>query len=270
MPKQVIAGALTGLCLSVSAAQAETICTLIASPSAQDAIYEVGDCDRRVTPASTFKVALSLMAFHDGVLLDAHTPTLPYQSTYPDWGGENLRQATDPDRWMTYSVVWFSRQITPLLSLDRMTELAQGMGYGNADFSGDYGQNNALERAWMTSSLLISPREQVAFLSRMIQNYLPISGEAVAQTIEIMDYTDTPGGWRIYGKTGAAYPRMESGAFDYAQGWGWYVGWASNGDTTLVFAHLTQDETRHQTSPGIRAREAFLAGFEALANGALQ
>lgn len=270
MLKQLISGTVTGLFLSIGTSQAETICTLIAFPSAQGAFHEDGDCDRRVTPASTFKVALSLMAFHDGVLLDAHTPTLPYRSTYPDWGGENWRQATDPDRWMTYSVVWFSRQITPLLGLDRMTELAQDMGYGNADFSGDYGQNNALERAWMTSSLLISPREQVAFLSRMIQNDLPISDEAVAQTIEIMDFTDTPGGWRIYGKTGTAYPRMESGAFDYAQGWGWYVGWATNGDTTLVFAHLIQDEARHQTSPGVRAREVFLNRFQSRAIGALQ
>lgn len=250
--------------------EAKTVCTIVVDEAAVDVLHQVGDCDSRVTPASTFKIALALMGFDAGVLQDAHTPALPFHEGYADWGGDNWRQTTDPQRWMKYSVVWFSRQITPMLGIPRLTQYASSFDYGNADFSGDFGQTNGLERAWMTSSLQISPREQVNFLSRMIRHNLPISEVAVDRTIEIIEFTDTANGWRVWGKTGAAYPRMESGSFDYARGWGWFVGWAKRSETTIVFAHLLQDEQRHEQSPGLRASAAMLSGFDNLLSAAIK
>ncbi len=59
-----------------------------------------GDCATRVTPASTFKIAISLMGFDSGFLKDAHTPTLPYREGYVDWGGAEWLKPTDPTRWI--------------------------------------------------------------------------------------------------------------------------------------------------------------------------
>lgn len=244
---------------------ADPVCTIVTNESGNVVLNEFGDCDTRVTPASTFKIPLAVMGFDAGILQDAHNPSLPFRDSYPDWGGDNWRQDTDPQRWMKYSVVWFSRQITPALGLSRLTGYASIFGYGNADFSGDLGQSNGLERAWMTSSLQISPREQVNFLSRLITRDLPVSNTAFDQTLAIIEFHDTANGWRVWGKTGTAYPRGNSGQFDYANGWGWYVGWAERGPTTLVFAHLIQDQQRHEDSPGVRARSAFLRGFDAFA-----
>lgn len=244
-------------------AGAETICTLITDERAEE-LHQTGDCDSRVTPASTFKIALALMGFDAGILQDAQTPQLPFREGYVDWGGANWRQATDPQRWMRYSVVWFSQQITPDLGVMRLTNYAASFGYGNADFSGDPGQNNGLERAWIASSLKISPREQVTFLSRMIRYELPVSVQSVDRVVEIMTFNDTSDGWRIWGKTGAAYPRTDAGGFDRNKGRGWFVGWAKRGGSTLVFAHLLQDSRRHDVSPGLRARSAFLGGFDDL------
>lgn len=157
-----------------------------------------------------------------------------------------------------------------MLGIPRLTDYAASFGYGNADFSGDFAQSNGLERAWMTSSLKISPREQVDFLSRMIRYDLPVSREAVDRTLEIVEFTDTADGWRVWGKTGAAYPRTESGSFDYAKGWGWFVGWAKRGETTLVFAHLLQDDQRSETSPGLRARAEILDSFDNLVSAAME
>ncbi|MFT4962234.1 MAG: hypothetical protein ACI92Z_003331 [Paracoccaceae bacterium] len=39
---------------------------------------------------------------------------------------------------------------------------------------------------------------------------------------------------------------------------------------TLVFAHLLQDEQRHEESPGLRARATFLGGFDDLASEAMK
>lgn len=255
---------LMGLGIAIQA-QAKEICTIVTNETGRQVLYETGDCDRRVTPASTFKIALALMGFDANILQDAQTPRLPFRAGYADWGGDAWRQPTDPERWMKYSVVWFSRQITPLLGVKILTDYAVSMGYGNADFSGDFGQSNALERAWMTSSLEISPREQVSFLSRMIRYDLPVSSSSVDRTREIIEFADTAGHWRVWGKTGAAFPREATGRFDYARGWGWFVGWAERDGTTLVFAHLVQDQVRHKKSPGLRAKGAFLDGFDRLA-----
>lgn len=266
----IVLSALVAHLAIASDVEAGPICMLVTDEAAAEVLHQTGDCDTRVTPASTFKIALALMGYDAGVLQDAHAPALPYRDGYPDWGGDNWRQTTDPQRWMTYSVVWFSRQITPALGVPQLSRYAAAFGYGNADFAGDYGQSNGLERAWMSSSLQISPREQVVFLSRMIRYDLPLSVGAVENTMEIVEYTDTANGWRIWGKTGAAYPRDASGRFDYAKGWGWFVGWARRDDRTLVFAHLLQDEARHETSAGVRARAAVIDTFDVLVSQASQ
>ncbi|MRG57384.1 class D beta-lactamase [Phyllobacterium sp. SYP-B3895] len=267
MQKLNLAGlALLALGFQTGVSQAKNICTIVANASNGKILVENGDCKSRVTPASTFKIALSVMGYDSGFLKDAHTPRLPFREGYPDWQGEDWRQPTDPTRWMKYSVVWYSQQITQALGVDRLRQYANAFGYGNADFSGDPGKNNALERAWISSSLKISPLEQVRFLEKIASQKLPVDPRAYEMTNRIVESSEVPGGWTISGKTGGAYPRKPDGAFDRSRGLGWYVGWARKGDDTLVFARLTRDESRQATSPGIRARAAFLKEWPALAD----
>ncbi|MBT0956760.1 class D beta-lactamase [Alphaproteobacteria bacterium KMM 3653] len=262
---RVIATVLT-LCagLGAGAAGAKTLCSLVVEADGGQVLHEAGGCDQRVTPASTFKLALAVMGFDAGALQDAQSPRLPFRKGYAEWGGDNWRQATDPQRWMTYSVVWFSQQITPLIGIPRIEDYLRGFGYGNGDFSGDLGQSNGLERAWLTSSLQISPREQAAFAARLVGYDLPVTREAVDKTVSITYSFSTGQGWQVWGKSGTAYPRTESGRFDYARGWGWFVGWAKRGDRTVSFAYLLQDEARQEVSPGRRAQSELLAGFDAM------
>ena len=108
------------LAFSLSAtAQAATLCTAIADAASGTVVMQEGNCIDRVTPASTFKIALSLMGYDAGFLKDQHAPRLPYKQTYVDWGGDAWRQDTDPARWMQYSVVWYSQQITQALGAAR-------------------------------------------------------------------------------------------------------------------------------------------------------
>lgn len=251
--------------LAVSPARAAIVCTVIADARTGTVLVNEGRCADRVTPASTFKIALAAMGYDSGFLLDAGNPVLPFRPGYPDWGGAAWRRPTDPAAWMRHSVVWYSQQITRALGAERLRGYGQGFAYGNADFSGDAGKNNALERAWISSSLAISPVEQTVFLRRLIAGQLPISPDAAAKTMAIVESSDTPGSWRIAGKTGAAYPRNADGTFDRARMWGWYVGWVSKGDVTLVFARLAQDEQREKRSAGLRARDELLAQWDKLA-----
>lgn len=255
---------LLALFVSVAPASAKTICTIIAEAKSGVVLLEQGDCRSRVTPASTFKIALSVMGFDSGFLSDAHTPALSFKAGYADWGGDNWKQPTDPTRWLKYSVVWFSQQITAALGVETLERYALALGYGNADFSGDAGMNNALERAWISSSLKIAPVEQVAFLRNLINRNLSVQAHAIDMTMAIVETTPASDGWMISGKTGSAYPRLADSSFDRAKGWGWFVGWASKEGRTLVFARLAQDEKRESVSAGIRAKEALLNEWQGL------
>ncbi|AMP13463.1 class D beta-lactamase [Collimonas pratensis] len=244
---------------------AKTICTAVADAKTGKILLQQGNCSERYTPASTFKVALSVMGFDAGFLQDAHTPTLPFHEGYVDWGGDNWRQPTDPTRWLKYSVVWFSQQITQSLGQQRLQKYANSLGYGNADFSGDPGKDNGLERAWIGSSLKISPLEQVAFLQKLVSHELPVTPRAMEMTLSIVEKTSLPSGWEVQGKTGMAYPRLADGALDEVRPYGWFVGWASKGGRKLVFARLIQDDKKEAGTAGVRSRDAFFKELPALA-----
>jgi beta-lactamase class D len=250
---------------AASSAQAAVVCTVIADARDGQVLLSEGDCETRVTPASTFKIALAAMGYDSGLLADTHSPVLAFRPGYPDWGGEAWRRPTDPTAWMRHSVVWYSQRIAQGLGVERLHDYGRRFAYGNADFSGDPGKNNALERAWISSSLTISPREQTLFLRKLITGRLPISREAAAKTVAIVESGGSSDGWRISGKTGSAYPRKADGSLDRARGWGWYVGWAQKDATTVVFARLARDERREQRSGGLRARDALLAEWGSLA-----
>lgn len=249
--------------VTAHAAEARTICTVLADARSGTILMEEGDCRTRVTPASTFKIALALMGHDAGFLKDSETPALPFVEGYPDWGGANWRQTTTPARWMTHSVVWYSQRIAHALDVTRLAAYTSAFGYGNSDWAGDPGKDNALDRAWISSSLKIAPVEQIGFLGGLLRQELPVKADSVAFLETILDRRDA-GGWQIRGKTGSAYPRRKDGSFDRAKGWGWFVGWATHGDRAVVFARLDQDETRHETSAGIRTRDAFLAAWPGL------
>ena len=245
-----------------SQAAADMVCTLIADAGTGVLLMEEGDCRSRVTPASTFKIPLAAMAYEAGILTDAHHPVMAFRDGDPDWG-DNWKRDTDPAGWMRHSVLWYSQRIAHALGAGTLSRHARDFGYGNADFSGDPGFDNGLERAWIASSLQVSPLEQAGFLRALVTGTLPVSASAMAHTREIVESRDR-GGWTIHGKTGAAYPRRQDRSFDHARGWGWYVGWAEQGGRVLIFVSLTQARERSAASPGNLTRDAFLRDWPAL------
>lgn len=244
-------------------AKAKQVCTLVLDAATADVLVEDGDCRSRVTPASTFKVPLAVMAYDAGVLTDAHNPVMAFRTGDPDWGGANWTRDTDPTDWMRFSVLWFSQRITQAMGQETLSQYTQAFGYGNADFSGDPGFENGLDRAWIASSLVVSPLEQASFLRGLILDELPVSPQAMIYARRIVQRWQS-GNWLIYGKTGAAYPRRADRSFDYARGWGWFVGWAESKDRTLVFVRLTQASERTDQSPGNLARDEFLTDWPGL------
>jgi beta-lactamase class D len=243
----VVIGVLATLA-TISTANARVVCTAVADARTGTVLLEQGECKRRVTPASTFKIAISLMGYDSGFLVDEHHPELPYRDSYIDWG-QNARQAADPARWMQDSVVWFSQQVTQSLGKARFAEYTKKFEFGNADVSGE-ANRDGLTLSWINSSLQVSPLEQLSFLNKLVNRQLGVSQRAYEKTFAITKMPEAHDGWEIHGKTGS------SGSF----GWGWFVGWTSKGDRTFTFARLIQDDDSQPKTVGAgpRARDAFV------------
>ncbi|MFL6709734.1 MAG: class D beta-lactamase [Massilia sp.] len=249
--RKLVISAAVSIC-ALSSARATELCTAIADASTGKVLMQRGDCSRRVTPASTFKIAISLMGYDAGFLKDEHTPRLPFRDGYVDWR-DNWKEATDPSKWMRDSVVWYSQQVTRSLGQERFAAYAKKFGFGNADVSGD-AEHEGLTMSWIGSSLQISPLEQLTFLGKLVNRQLGASQHAYDMTTALTRNAPLPGGWNVNGKIGAS------------SGYGWYVGWTSHGSRALVFAHLIQkDASQPQEVPvGVLAREGFVTAFPAL------
>lgn len=248
--------------VAAASSRAHPVCTVVADAATGNVLVQQGDCTTRVTPASTFKVAIGLMGFDAGVLKDEHTPTLDFHAGYPDWGGAPWREPTDPARWMKLSIFWYSEQVTQALGQARFQQYTSAFGYGNADVTSKQGELPGVMGAWVNSSLRISPLEQVAFMRKIVRRTLPVSALAYDMTERITLLDVQPGGWTVHGKTGTGSPGLE---YDAAHAYGWFVGWATKGSRTLVFANLIQDEQALTPNAGLRSRDTFLATLPALA-----
>ncbi|MDZ4395086.1 penicillin-binding transpeptidase domain-containing protein, partial [Cypionkella sp.] len=152
MSKMSIAAAAIAMALALPAAAEErVVCTLAVEIGSADPLIHEGSCDERISSASTFKVAISLMGFDAGIFTAADAPEWPFQESYADWNPK-WKQATTPKSWMQDSVVWFSQRATEQLGPERFAAYVDAFDYGNEDVSGDKGKENGLTNAWLSSS----------------------------------------------------------------------------------------------------------------------
>ncbi|WP_342118224.1 class D beta-lactamase [Pseudoduganella sp. OTU4001] len=232
-------------------------CTTFVDAASGKSLLRDGDCATRITPVSTFNIVVSLMGYDSGFLRDQHAPMLPYRDSYKA-GRKEWRRDLDPKEWIRLSASWYAQQVTGQLGEQRFSNYVQRFGYGNGDTRGDAGKNNGLKWSWMGSSLQISADEQTAFLRRLVRRELGLAPHAYEQTAGLLKVAELPGGWQVFGKTGTGAPLGPDGKDDYSRSYGWFVGWATNGERTIVFARMHQDDKEIEGAAGPRLKEAFL------------
>lgn len=237
-------------------------CTEMIDAASGERLVHEGQCDERVTPASTFNIAVSLMGYDSGILRDEHTPALPFKEGYADWI-DSWRSTTDPSSWMRNSTVWYAQQVICRLGAAPFRRYIDSFDYGNRDVSGDDGEENCLAQSWISSSLVISPVEQVAFLRKLVNRDLGLAPRAYDMTARIMKLDNLENGWEIHAKTGTSAPVTAAGRGDQQHEYGWFVGWATKGARTVVFARLVLDPRQEGNAAGTRTKKAFLRGLPA-------
>lgn len=223
-------------------------CTLMLDAATGAVLVEEGRCDVRTTPASIFNIAVSLMGFDAGILQNAHSPALPFKAGYIDWQ-PSWRATTDPTSWIRNSTVWYAQQVTSRLGERRVQDYVGRFDYGNQDLTG------GVDSAWISSSLQVSPREQVAFLRKVANRELPVSAHASDMTAQLLRLPMLADGWQVYGKTGTA---SGDGAGDAGRALGWFVGWATKDGRTVVFARQNLGPRHPDRAAGPLLKEHFL------------
>lgn len=179
-----------------------------------------GNANLRRTPCSTFKIALSLMGFDAGILKDESDPVWPFRQGYPEYL-EAWKAPQNPATWIKCSCIWYSQVLVAELGEERFHDYVRQFDYGNQDLTG--------KSPWLSSSLKISPYEQVLFIQKLLRKELPVSDYAAQMTKTLLLAEVWSNGWKLYGKTG------QGG--DGEMSIGWFVGWIETGTGVFAFAY---------------------------------
>ena len=239
----------------LAASAQQEACTLIADAQTGAVVYESGPaCDTPHSPASTFKVPLALIGYETGLLEDPQTPAEPYRAAYAA-PFEGWRRTTTPTTWLRDSVVWYSQVLTRRLGMEDFQRYVDAFAYGNRDLAGDPGKDNGLTHAWLSSSLQITPRQQVDFWHRLYTRTLPVSADTYAKTAATIQTFAAADGWTAHAKTGTAFADGRRNGNQF----GWFAGWLGRGDAAYVFARLTYEQAPVDGIASRRTRASFLA-----------
>ncbi len=223
------------------------------------------DCNQRYSPASTFKIALALMGFDSGILKDADNPEWPYKKEYELWLNV-WKYPHNPHSWMRDSCVWYSQVLTKKLGMTRFKKYIDAFHYGNQDVSGDKGQNNGLTHSWLSSSLAISPKEQIQFLQKIQNRTLPLNQKAYSKTKDILYLQELAGGWKLYGKTGSGQQLTADKSQKLTLQQGWFVGWIEKNDRVITFVNHITESKENKTYVSLRAKNDVLTKLYYLIN----
>lgn len=202
-------------------------------------IISSGECSKRHPPQSTFKIAISLMGFNDGILVDETRPLVPFVKGYPD-DVEAWKRPHNPKMWMKNSCVWYSQFVTKQLGMEKFKSYLKSFNYGNQDASGVKRKPDGLISSWITSSLEISPQEQISFLENMLDSKLSVSAKAVEYTRNILYLEEMTNNWKLFGKTGTGDLINKNGTQDKAHERGWFIGWIEKNKERIIFAQYVE------------------------------
>ncbi|MEO8918428.1 MAG: penicillin-binding transpeptidase domain-containing protein [Polyangiaceae bacterium] len=177
-------------------------------------------CGAGYVPASTFKIANTIIGLETGVVSDAESP-LPwdgkeYQNS--DWNHDHtLRSAVQ------VSCLPCFQGIARKVGEAPMQEWVRRLDYGNHDTSG------AVDFFWLGGGLRISPFQQIDFLRRLDGGALPIQEHTLDVVRDVLTL-DVSADYVLRGKTGLAGPPEQPTEV------GWFVGFVELGERRVFFA----------------------------------
>lgn len=182
--------------------------------------------EKRFSPASTFKIPHTLIAFETGVVSSA-------EDVFHYDGAPRPLKAWQRDMTLREAVATSNvpvfQAIARRLGLGRYRYWIDRLDYGNCTI------DEPVDRFWLDGPLEISAEEQVRFLALLAFGQLPAS--AASQTL-VRDLI------RIEEKDG----RVLFAKSGWSGEIGWWVGWVEEGNKVTTFA-LNMDMTQMEGAP---------------------
>ena len=183
------------------------------------------DSEKRTLPASTLKIPNSLISIEEYAVKDENE-VLKWDGVIREFPAHNAD--TDLKTAFKNSTVWFHREMSRRVGIDKYRKYLKEFNYGNQKLSGipDY--------FWLDNTLVISPAEQINFLSGLYDEKYPLSKRTynIVKNVMIEKKTDS---YTLRAKTGSGLVKT----LDI----GWYVGYIETKDNVYFFAtRLQQDE----------------------------
>lgn len=194
---------------------------------------------RRQVPASTFKIANSLIALEEQVV--RVDEVVPYDGV--SRGMKAWKQDMAMKRAMRVSNVLFYRVLARRIGVEKYKWWLGRLDYGNAEVGTD------VEMFWLRGPLKVSPKEQVEFLSKFAGSNLPFSAHVLENVKRLLEI-DRGSDWRLFAKTGW------SNAFE--PGIGWWVGWLEKGGKVYPFALSIDINSRQDADKRVPLGRALL------------
>jgi beta-lactamase class D len=200
----------------------------------EDYLIIASDKDRSgqaMLPASTFKIANSLIALETGVVADPDKDVFKWDGvtrSIDAWNRDHTMRSA-----IAASVVPVYQEIARRIGAERMQKYLDLLEYGNRNIGG------GIDQFWLTGDLRIDPFQQVDFVDRLRRGALPVTKRSQELVRDILPVT----------KVGDAVIRAKSGLLGAEIGkpsLGWMVGWAEKGSEQTVFAlNMDCKELRH-------------------------
>jgi beta-lactamase class D len=218
----------------------------------EDNLFISSDSDRSgeaKLPASTFKIANSLIALETGVVGDPDKDVFKWDGvtrSFEAWNKDHtLRSA------IAASAVPVYQEIARRIGQDRMQKYVDLLDYGNHNIGG------GIDQFWLTGDLRIDPVQQVDFVDRLRRRALPVSKRSQDLVADILPVT----------KVGEAVIRAKSGLLGAEVGkpsLGWLVGWAEKGGAYTVFALNLDVREPHHIADRMNISQACLSAVGAI------
>ncbi len=179
-------------------------------------VYNQERANTRQTPESTFKVPNALIGLQVKAVRDEYDVKRwdSVKHEFDTWNRDHTLGSA-----MRESAIWYYQEMARDIGEQHMNDWVQKISYGNEDISG------GIDQFWLSSSLKISPLEQVDFMEKLYKEELPFDSP-VMKTVKRMMIQVEGDHYTLYGKTGTRLSDL---------GLGWFVGFIKVDNRSYVF-----------------------------------
>lgn len=180
--------------------------------------HNLSRSSERFSPASTFKIANTLIALEEGIVktADNSIPWDKIKRSYPPWNQDQTLKSA-----FSVSCVWCYQKFATAIGHSKYQDYLTLFDYGNKNTGTD------ITQFWLNGNLTISVKEQIDFLRSIYLEKLPINKKNYSTLRDIMIFEKNDGR-TTYGKTG------------WSGKHGWFVGYIETQEKTWLFAHYLE------------------------------